>query len=405
MPITAQCVAIAPQLFGTPHGYGQGVGTFQRNGFFYLVCSNPGYGQSTLSGNPPGILATAHVLRSADGGFTWEALDDANAPQVSLQTTAGGLTSPMAACYQDADTLLVGYFVWDYVTAHPIELRFSTFDLATESWGPETAGGPTSSTVTDLAMSRRASDGAIVFEYDGTEVVTGVRRGRAFFVIYAGGFGAATPIDAAQTGSTTHYNMGGVVTGDASRTHLFYRRSTQPQVAGNVFLFQATLTALNVLTAPVQITDAVSTSGAVPPSQFPWSFAGVRVVAGVSTIFIAYSKESDGLLYFSHATSANTPVFTEQLIGGTATVMSPGIFNAGFTASVGVVATMLESFSNPTVTGSKDLTTFEATTPFTLPTPPAGIGPIVGWSGLGIDVAGSLPSAGYAINTLFSPPE
>jgi hypothetical protein len=405
VPITAQCVAIGADLFATPHGYGQGAGTFQRNEFLYMVCSNPGYGQSTISGNPPAILAQAHVLKSGDGGFTWTPVDDANGPSVSLQTTAGGLTSPMAACYLDADTLLVGYFVWDYITADPVELRFSTFDLVTETWGAETAGGPTSSTVTDLAMSRRAADGAVIFEYDGTETVTAVKRGRVFYVIYNAGWGAETPVDGAQTGSTTHYNMGGVVAGDASRTHLFYRRSTQPQAAGNVFLFQATLTALDVLTAAVQISNNVSAGGGVPPNASPWSFAGARTVAGVTTIFIAYARDSDGLLYFSFATSANTPAFTEQLIGGTATVNAPGIFNAGQAVSVGLVATMLESSSSPSVTASPDLTTWEATTPITLPATPAGAGPITGWTGLGIDIAGSLPSAGYVINTLFSPPD
>lgn len=403
MPITATCVAIAPEKFGTYYGYGQGAGTFQRGQYLYIVCSNPAYNQTITSGVPPAVLAQARVLKSSDQGATWFEVDESNGPTVSLASgTANGRTSPMTACYIDANTLLVGYFVWDYVFGHPVELRFSTFDLITETWGAETSGGPTSLTVSNLAVAYRASDGAAIFTYDGLQTVSASARGRVYYVVYNAGWGAETPIDAAQTGSTENWNFAGVVSGDGNRTHLFYQQSTRPQVVGVINLFQVTLTSGDVLIAPVLITDTVTFS-----TDAPWSRAANRVVSGVTSIYIGYVKQADHLLYFSGAASADSPVFAEQLIGGISQCITAGLFSAGFGVSNGLVgATKQSTGASAVVTGSHDLTTWDAMTPANIPSVPIPFPAqqVRSWTGLGIDINGVFPTAGIVINSIEFPP-
>ena len=412
--LTQSIIAIAPGRFGTPYAYGNGVGTFQRGQNLYIVCSNPALRQtswdnSTPSGTPPPILAQAHVLKSTDGGATWDEVDSGNAPSVALLKNHGtpdfrGLRSPMAATYQDADTLIVAYWVWDYVYNDPVELRFSTFDLITDTWGPETAGGPTSETVLNMSVAFRSGDGATIFEYDGSETVMASSFSRVFYLIYNAGFGAETPIDVAQTGSTTNYNWAGAVAGDSDRTHLFYRTSTAPDVPGPSTLLQATLKSTDVLQAPVTITAAVDTSDDthVPPNRAPWSTAIGRSITGTINLYIAWVKDGDLTLNYSTAVSADTPVFSDVLIG-LANCVEAGIFNAGFTTTVGLIAASESPINTLTYTGSTDGTTWDAGTPLTQPDPTdpeyrnmQGLGILAGDGGYG--------SAGVVVNSLFTAP-
>lgn len=408
--ITQQMVAIAPGRFGSPNAYGNGVGTFQRGTDLYIVCSNPGYGQSSwrnadVDTDPPPILAQAHVLKSQDGGATWVEVDENNGPQVSLQkstTVFRGLTSPISACYQDGDTLLVGYFVWDYTYNDPVDLRFSTFDMSTDTWGAEVAGGPTSETVANLSMAFRAGDGAIVFLYDGLETV-GTPFSRMFYVVYNAGWGAEAPIDVAQTGSTDNYNMAGAVAGDSDRTHLFYRTD----VGGTSNLLQSTLTALDALIAAVTITSDVDTAQlGVPPKFAPWGTPVARQLfgVGITNLFIPYIKDTTVDLNFSHAVSADSPVFAEVTIGGT-NCRDAGIFNCGpLIASQGLAAATQENTNNQVVSGSQDVATWESFTPVTVPQVDAE--EIINYFGLGIlSGDGGFYSAGIVANSLLTPPE
>lgn len=394
MPITASIVAIAPSRIGSPYAYGNGVGTFQRGTNLYMACSNPGLNQTFVNPNPPPVLAQAHVLKSADGGATWNEIDEAGAPSVSLQRgsggTARGITSPIAACYKDADTLLVAYFVWDYIGANPVEIRFSEFDLITETWGAETPGGPTIATFPSVAgntlplsIAYRASSGSQIILFQDYENVGGQNYARTFYVIHTGAWGAATPVDAAQTGSTLDYSVSGAVSGGSNRTHLFFS-IIDPAAIIPASLNQNTLTGANALIGTVQITaDLYDFGGRTSPVT--------RTILGTTTLFIGWVKNSDTEMYFSSAASADSPVFAEGLVDSAPFCNLAGVFNAGFAASAGLVGSTFEN-TDLTVTGSQDLSTWEVPTPITIPATP-GNRPNTSFSGLGVDI-GALPSAG-----------
>jgi len=416
--LTQDLIAIAPGRFGSPQAYGYAAnGVFERSGALYIVCSNPAFGQNSwananVNGDPPPVLAQARVLKSLDDGATWDEVDTDNGPEVSIFkaptfATFRGLTSPMAACYQDADTLLVGYYVWDYVYGSAPTLRFSSFDLSTDTWGLETAGGPAASILgndqpqLNLAIAFRAGDGALVFWFDAYEDVGGANFCRMFYTVYNAGWGAATPIDVAQAGSTDNFRIAGAVTGDAGRTHLFYMTNI-----GVINLLQRTLNSADVLQAVVTITSLVDTGSLlVPPFGAPWGFASSRSAAGVTTLFIPYVKDVDLDLRFQHAVSANVPVFAEVTVGGTNCALA-GISNCGpLTDSRGLAAVTQQSVNNPAVSGSQDVSTWEAFTSLTIPADPSF--PSIGqYLGLGITQgAGGLYSAGFAVNAFYFPPD
>lgn len=416
MPLTASFVAIAPERFGSVYQYGNSGGVFQRGDSLYMVCTNPGRpqsGWSAVSGTPPPILAQARILKSQDGGFTWTEVDVDGGPQVSLQKAATapfrGIYSPTAACYQDPDTLLVGYFVWDYTNGDPVELRFSVFDMSTDTWGAETSGGPTSSTVTSLGMAQRPSDGATVFMYDGQETVSATRYDRCFFVVYNVGWGLETAVDPAQTGSTNNYSFAGVVPGSASRTHLFYANPDPLSVTPTI-LKQNTLTSLDALVGPVQITTAVQI-GQGGRGPWNWSRATARVLSGSTQIVIGYIKDADGFLYLSKATSANTPVFTENQITAVTAQSPVGVFNIGLALSQGASASAFESGESELIaTGSRDLATWDPATivspvPFAVPILAGGALEIFGLAnGPGIDSSDGFLNAGFVVNTFEQSP-
>jgi hypothetical protein len=416
MPLTASLVAIAPERFGTVYQYGNSGGTFQRGDALYIVCTNPGQPQGggwsgSASGTPPPVLAQARMLKSVDGGFTWNEVDVDNGPQVSLQkstTVFRGLYSPITACYKDADTLVVGYWVWDYVYNDPVELRFSLFDMSTDTWGAETAGGPTSSTVTSIGMAQRVSDGATIFEYDGTETVMAVKYDRTFFVVYNAGWGAETPVDAAQTGSTANYSFASVVAGDGSRTHLFFA-NPDPNAIVPTVLKQNTLTSGNALIGSVQVTNQVAIGGGGAGAQF-WGRATARLVAGVTEIAIGYANDPDRFLFVARATSADSPVFASNQITASAITQGLGVFNIGLTQSVGAGATYQPSTGTEVdATGSRDLVSWD---------PPVEVSPLpfavpLGnqlaiesvQNGPGLDSSNGFFQAGFILNTFFSVPQ
>lgn len=416
--LTQDMVAIAPERFGSPQAYGFGAnGVFRRGTDLYIVCDNPAFGQNSWANanvdtDPPPVLAQARVLKSLDAGATWAEVDVDNGPQVSIFKldnfgTFRGLTSPMAATYQDADTILVGYYFWDYTYGNAPELRFSVFDMSTDSWGAETTGGPTASTQQNnqpqlnLSIAYRAGDGALVFLFDGYEDVGGLNFCRMFYSVYNAGWGAAVPIDVAQAGSTDDYRMAGAVAGDADRTHLFYMTNI-----GSINLLQATLDSSDTLQAAVAITSAVDTNiTRVPPFGAQWGFAASRSAAGVTTLYIPYVKDASVDLTFQWAISANTPAFTEVTVGGTNCAMA-GISNCGpIDNSRGLAAVTQENINDPGVTGSQDVNTWEAITPLTIPADPA-FGEIGQYLGLGIiQGGGGLYSAGYVANSFYFPPD
>ncbi len=355
------------------------------------------------------------MLKSTDGGFTWTEVDVDGGPAVSLFKASGtvtfkGLYTPTAAAYLDADTLLVGYYVWDYVHGNPAELRFSTFDMSTDTWGAEVPGGPTSSTVANLAMSQRAGDGATVFMYDGQEKVGGVFYDRIFFVVYNAGWGAATPVNALQTGSTDNYTFAGCVPGDGGRTHLFYANPDRFGVLTTT-IFQNTLTSANALIGVTQVVDQVK-AGNSGPGPWYWGRASVRVVSGVSQLIIGYVADADATLNVAKGTSADMPAFTTDQVSATAiNTEGVAVFNIGLTESQGAAGTYQVGFGTSlAVTGSRDLNAWDAPTsispiPFLEPdtlTPPE-IASIA--NGPGLDSSNGFFSAGFVINTAGAQPE
>lgn len=411
--LTQDMVAIAPGRFGSPYAYGYGCGTFQRGTDLYIVCSNPGLGQSAwtnanIDGDPPPVLAQAHVLKSSDNGATWNEVDTDNGPEVSLRKSTisfRGMFSPMAACYQDADTLIVAYYTWDYVYDSPATIRFSTFSMASDAWGAEVPGGPACTTVDDqpqlnLSIARRAGDGALIVLFDGYERLAGINYCRLFYLVYLAGWGAAQDIDAAQTGSTDDYNIAGAVAGDADRTHLFYRTNI-----GGSNLLQDTLDAADTLVGAVTITTAVDTgTSSVPPFGAPWGSPASRSAAGVTTLFIPYVKDGTQFLAFSSAVSADSPTFAEVVINASQSDKA-GIFNCGLlTASRGLAASTVENFVDNDVTGSQDVVTWEPETTLTFPVDPSQ--PVIeNYSGLGITQGdGGYGAAGVVANGFFITP-
>lgn len=413
--VTQTMVAIAPGRFGSPQAYGFAAnGAFERAAALYIVCSNPGFGQfswvnDNVDGDPPPVLALGRVLKSTDDGATWAEVDIDNGPQVSIKKSNivfRGLTSPMAACYLDSDTLLVGYYVWDYTYGDAPEMRFSTFDMSTDTWGAEVAGGPAATILADqpqlnLSMALRSGDGAIVFEYDAYENVGGSNRCRVFCVTYLGAWGAAQPLDAGQAGSTDDYCIAGAVAGDGGRTHLAY----QTNVGGSSNLLQVTLDATDTLLTPVAITSDVDIDASTPPFGAPWGFLASRTAAGVTTLFLPYVKTGTKELNFQSATSADSPAFAETTIGGV-NCDNAGISNCGpIAASQGLAGVTQENFNDVGVSGSQDVTTWEPFTPLTIPVDPS-TGPSIGqYLGLGITQGnGGLFAAGVVANAFYFPP-
>jgi len=357
------------------------------------------------------VLAQVHVLKSQDNGATWVEVDENNGPEVSLEKSTvvfHGLASPIWACYKDANTILIAYFVWDYTDNTPAELRFCTFDMASDTFGAETPGGPTSTKALNMSIAYRSGDDAIIFEYDGSETV-GSPRSRVFYVINtAGVWGAEAPIDVAQTGANANYNVAGAVTGDGGRTHLFYRVFATPFGAGDMSLQQRTLTSVDVLVAAVIITTQVdSSTNLVNPFPQPWSQAVGRFISAAIHLYIAYVKDTDKSLYFQSAVSVDTPVFSEQLIGGT-TVLSAGIFKAGnlLPGSRGLIGATQDTFNAPEATGSVDETTWDAMTALVVPTDPdTSLLTLGNFAGNGINSgAGGFLSAGIVLNSVEIPP-
>lgn len=404
MPLTASIVAIAPELGGTPYAYANGAGTFQRGNNLYIVCTNPAVRQTFADGNPPPVLAQAHVLKSTDNGATWNEIDLGNGPTVSVLrgsgNTARGCTTPVGACYQDADTLLVAYFVWDYSNADPIELRFSVFDLITETWGAETSGGPTIAQKTfgiDTAVSiaYRPLDGAIIVLYQSYQTISSQAYARTFYVTYEGAvWGSATAVDSAQTGASFDYKSLGAVSGDSSRTHLFYQVLDVNQIVPGL-IYQNSLTAGDALVGPVQAA-ALGVFGV-------GTTAVNRVFGGVTSIFVGWFL-SDGVTIefrYSKAASANTPAFSDFLVETVNVNAGPNIFNCGQAVSTGISAAYVDS--DLETTGAADLVTWDTPIPLTLPFP--GVEPQQ-FSGLGVDLSGSVfPSAGIVGSVIQLGPE
>lgn len=408
MPVTSSFVAIAPERFGTAYSYGNGGGVFQLGQNLYLVCSNPGQPQAVFpSGSPPAILAQARVLKSTDGGATWNEVDTDNGPQVALSSGSSGLYSPIAACYKNSTTVIVGYFVWDYIHGDPSELRFSLFDLTTETWGVETTGGPTSTNVLNLSIAYRSLGDTIVFMYDGFENVGG-NKARCFYVLYeAAAFSVQAAVDPAQTGSSQDYVFAGVVSGSSGRSHFFYALPDPNGINPTVFN-QNTLTAGDALIGPVQVTDQVSLNES--GGQGTWSYGAPvsRVVSGVTQLLAGYIDQTTNFLFLAKATSANSPVFSTQQVTATVSPGLAGIFNAGLSASQGAIGSTFNNTPALIATESNDLISWGVPGVLTLIPPdepvtanPAGI---FGETGLPIDYASGYFSAGIIANANLVPP-
>lgn len=404
MPATVNDpVAIIPDRFGSSYAYGCGVGTFQLGVQQFIACSNPASLQIawglTPDGTPPDVFARARILMTSDSGLSWEELDEAGAPEISTYKIHGtsdfrGLFTPIGACYKDAATLYVAYFKWSYVYGDPAVLAFSEFDLTTGLWGAEVSGGPTTNTALTKNMSIciRSTDGAIVFMWNGNEVVSGNKQ-RNFYAVYNGGWSAAAPVDTAQTGSTDKYGMYGVVAGTAGRVHFFW------QVSPAFVVNMRTLTSGGALQSIVQISTDVADGqyvfGAVPSAPAAWN-------AGAN-IGIAYVKtETDQVAYASVATSANVPVFSESAIGGVGALILMGLTGNGQITN-GLVAVITDGVLGYQAFSSDDGgATWDSGQVLTFPASPGGP-QIFGFYALGI--TNGQQSGGFVANAWLFLPE
>jgi len=323
--ITAPAVKILSALFGTTGELSNPGGVFQlgNGNALYIPVTNPcegnGLQQLWADNVPPPLPSNARMLKSIDNGATWAEIDAAHAPAVSLtnHTANTGATSPLTAVLQDANTILVAYVKWDYHSADAPVLAFSIFHMDTGLWGAETTGGPAFPNALQggsgkIHMAYRATDGSVIIAWAGVpETVGGTPYLRIFYTIYNAGWSAAAPIDATQTGATLNYDLGGVVSGTAGRSHFFYTIQNPP-VSNAVN--SRTLNGANALLTVVVVAPLDPSAGI----NFPISYAG--------NIGVAYIRGFP-VSFFSTAVSADVPVFSEQALpniggnpGGVATV-------------------------------------------------------------------------------------
>ncbi len=303
--ITAPAVKILPGLFQLSGAVANPGGVFQMGGALYIPVTNPCDGNATQQGwpdnAPPPLPCNARMLRSADNGATWAEVDASHAPGVSLlnTNTHAGFRSPLAAVLQDAKTVIVAYVKWDYRAADSPVLAFSVFHMDTNLWGIETAAGPAVNGDTNmLHVAYRTIDGSVIIAYRGRlETVAGNPFHRILFAIFLAGWTAGAAIDGTQTGTQLNYDLGGVVSGAGGRTHFFYAIEDLNLVTSAVK--QRTLSATNLFSsvAPVAVNQAGTTL------YLPISYLG--------KIGVAYIR---GAGFFSSATSADVPAFTEQAL-------------------------------------------------------------------------------------------
>ena len=308
--ITAPAVQVLPAFFQTKSAVDFPGGVFKYGSALYMPVTNPctglGAQQSWASGGPPPTNCKARMLRSTDNGTTWAEVNADTGPNVALvnhtvDVLFRGFTTPLSAVLQTSSTLVVAYWKWDYVFGDPCELAFSTFNMATNTWGTEQSSGITQThEPSRMQVAVRSSDGGVIIAWDGpTENVMAVDYARCLFALYTSMWTPAMSIDATQSGTQLNYTVAGVVTGTSSRAHFFY--TIGDPNGGTSTVNSLTFTSADVLESPVVVAvNDINTLVPLPISYTGGNNIGVQYLRGFP------------LGFFSSAVSTNSPTFTEQ---------------------------------------------------------------------------------------------
>jgi hypothetical protein len=321
MPVTIPLVQLGTALTGSyTTELGNACGPFHYGGNLYIaVCNpvNPAVPISWANSTPPPDIALLHCYMSADNGATWNELDAAHAVAVTQFNSngagGGGYSAPIGGIQTSPTQFVVAFTQWDYTWADPPTLQYIAFNMNTGLWQAISSAGPAVPLRPNtMTVQSRASDGALIFEWDGqSQTVGGLPYTRVFYAIYNAGWTAAIAIDPAQTGSTSNYALSGGVSGTANRTHFFYTADTGLIIA----LSENVLSAANALLA--RVTVASTAHGGIVDVTEPWvNGSTIGVSYGLNPAFPVADQ------YMSVATSADSPAFTQSLIALASTLLA-----------------------------------------------------------------------------------
>ncbi len=208
------------------------------------------------------------VWKSTDAGVTWTVQDSGNSRNCGPGTppfTPPGQTVWLgfsALIPAGSPSLIKMAYVPSRVSSFLVDpdglmwfsyhgpMAIATFDMATDTWGADTATGPTcythDSSMTPwgggISMAERSNGDLLVLYQDlplfssNTLLTTKglmppadyVPLGRCAYTVYSGAWSAATAVGAGVSDDTTSYAARSVVIGASDRAHFFFIRESYP---------------------------------------------------------------------------------------------------------------------------------------------------------------------------------